>query len=133
MSKRLYISLFSNLVVIKTLSSSHRMYNLYTKLVKILEICKQFSENLVNITFTEHIQMTRAHITFGTSPHPKRNKRPHRLMQESKSGGIAKQCLTVRKTCLHVFLSKTACLLVKNQTFRLKGCHNSIKLPNFAF
>ena len=49
MSKKLYISLiFSNLVVIKTLSSNHRMYNLYTKLVKILEICKQFSENLVN-------------------------------------------------------------------------------------
>ena len=24
------------------------MYNLYTKVVKILEICKQFSENLVN-------------------------------------------------------------------------------------
>ena len=24
------------------------MYNLYTKIVKILEICKQFSENLVN-------------------------------------------------------------------------------------
>ena len=49
MSKRLYMSLiFSNLVVIKTLSSSHRMYNLYTKFVKILEICKQFSENLVN-------------------------------------------------------------------------------------
>ena len=49
MSKRLYISLiFSNLVVIKTLSSTHRMYNLYTKFVKILEICKQFSENLVN-------------------------------------------------------------------------------------
>ena len=24
------------------------MYNLYTKFVKILEICKQFSENLVN-------------------------------------------------------------------------------------
>ena len=49
MSKRLYISLiFSNLVVIKTLSSNHRMYNLYTKFVKILEICKQFSENLVN-------------------------------------------------------------------------------------
>ena len=40
--------IFSNLVVIKTLSSNHRMYNLYTKLVKILEICKQFSENLVN-------------------------------------------------------------------------------------
>ena len=41
MSKRLYISLiFSNLVVLKTLSSNHRMYNLYTKFVKILEICK---------------------------------------------------------------------------------------------
>ena len=40
--------IFSNLVVIKTLSSNHRMYNLYTKFVKILEICKQFSENLVN-------------------------------------------------------------------------------------
>ena len=24
------------------------MHNLYTKFVKILEICKQFSENLVN-------------------------------------------------------------------------------------
>ena len=50
MSKKLYISLifFSNLVVIKTLSSNHRMYNLYTKFVKILKICKQFSENLVN-------------------------------------------------------------------------------------
>ena len=49
MSKKLYISLiFSNLVVIKKLSSNHRMYNLYTKFVKILEICKQFSENLVN-------------------------------------------------------------------------------------
>ena len=49
MSKRLYISLFfSNLVVFKTLSPNHRMYNLYTKFVKILEICKQFSENLVN-------------------------------------------------------------------------------------
>ena len=49
MSKKLYISLvFSNLVVIRTLSSNHRMHNLYTKFVKILEICKQFSENLVN-------------------------------------------------------------------------------------
>ena len=49
MSKKLYMSLiFSNLVVIKTLSSNHRMYNLYAKFVKILEICKQFSENLVN-------------------------------------------------------------------------------------
>ena len=49
MSKRLYISLiFSNLVVFKTLSSNHRMYNLYTKFVKILEICKQLSEKLTN-------------------------------------------------------------------------------------
>ena len=49
MSKKLYMSLvFSNLVVIKTLSSNHRMHNLYTKFVKILEICKQFSENFVN-------------------------------------------------------------------------------------
>ena len=49
MSKKLHISLiFSNLVVLKTLSSNRRMHNLYTKLVKILEICKQFSENLVN-------------------------------------------------------------------------------------
>ena len=49
MSKKLYISLiFSNLVVFKTLSPNHRMYNLYTKFVKILDICKQFSENLVN-------------------------------------------------------------------------------------
>ena len=49
MSKKLCISLiFSNLVVLKTLSQNHRMYNLYTKFVKILEICKQFSGNLVN-------------------------------------------------------------------------------------
>ena len=40
--------IFSNLVVLKILSSNHRMYNLYTKFVKILEICKQFSEYLVN-------------------------------------------------------------------------------------
>ena len=45
MSKRLYISLISsNLVVFKTLSPNRRMYNLYTKFVKILEICKQLSE-----------------------------------------------------------------------------------------
>ena len=49
MSKKLYISLiFNNLVMFKTLSSNHRMNNLYAKFVKILEICKQFSENLVN-------------------------------------------------------------------------------------
>ena len=36
MSKRLYMSLiFSNLVVLKKISSNHRMYNLYTKFVKI--------------------------------------------------------------------------------------------------
>ena len=39
---------YYNLVVSKTLSSNHRMYNLYTKFVRILEICEQFSENLVN-------------------------------------------------------------------------------------
>ena len=49
MNSKLYMSLiFSNLVVAKTLSSNRRMYILYTKFVKILEICKQFSENLVN-------------------------------------------------------------------------------------
>ena len=40
--------IFSNLVVFKTLSPNHRMYNLYTKFVKILEICKQLSEKLTN-------------------------------------------------------------------------------------
>ena len=40
--------IFSDLAVIKTLSSNHRTYNLYTKFVKIFKICKQFSENLVN-------------------------------------------------------------------------------------
>ena len=40
--------IFSNLVMNNTLSSIHRMYNLYTKFIKILEICKQFSVNLVN-------------------------------------------------------------------------------------
>ena len=56
MSKKLYMSLiFSNLVVFKTLSSNHRMYNLYTKFVKILEICKQFSENLVNESVMFHV------------------------------------------------------------------------------
>ena len=49
MRKKLHMLLvFSNLLMFKTLSSDHRMYNLYTKFVKILEICKQFSENLVN-------------------------------------------------------------------------------------
>ena len=39
--------IFSNLVVIKTLSSTHRMYNLYTKFVKLLALCMQLSETLV--------------------------------------------------------------------------------------
>ena len=41
MRKVVYIADYTNLVVLKTLSSNHRMYNLYTKFVKILEICKQ--------------------------------------------------------------------------------------------
>lgn len=40
--------IFSNLVAVNQLSLNHRMYNLYTKFVKILGICKQFSQNLVN-------------------------------------------------------------------------------------
>ena len=49
MYKKLRISLiFSKLVVSKLLISNHRMHNLYTKFVKILGICKQFSNNLVN-------------------------------------------------------------------------------------
>jgi len=49
MYKKLRISLiFSKLVVFKLLILNHRMHNLYTKFVKILGICKQFSNNLVN-------------------------------------------------------------------------------------
>ena len=48
MRKVVYIADYTNLVVLKTLSSNHRMYNLYTKFVKILEICKQLSEKLNN-------------------------------------------------------------------------------------
>ena len=49
MFKKLCISLiFSNLVATKLLSSNHRMHNLYTKFVKILEICKQSSNKFVN-------------------------------------------------------------------------------------
>ena len=33
----------------KKLSYHQYMYNLYTKFIKILEICKQFSQNLVNV------------------------------------------------------------------------------------
>ena len=46
---KLRISLiFINLVLSESLSLNHRMHNLYTKFVRILEICKQFSHNLVN-------------------------------------------------------------------------------------
>lgn len=56
MIKKLCISLFlSNLVVSKLLNSNQRMHNLYTKFVKILEICKQLSKNLVN----DHGNITR--------------------------------------------------------------------------
>jgi hypothetical protein len=49
MHKKLRISLiFSKLVVLKLFISNHHMHNLYTKFVKILGICKQFSNNLVN-------------------------------------------------------------------------------------
>ena len=49
MFKKLYISLiFSNLVVTKSLNSNHRMHNLYANFVKILDVCKSFSTNLVN-------------------------------------------------------------------------------------
>ena len=48
MRKVVYIADYTNLVAIKTLSPNHRMYNLYTKFVKILEICKQLSEKLTN-------------------------------------------------------------------------------------
>ena len=49
MFKKLCISLiFSNLAVRKSLSPNLRMHNLLTKFAKILGICKQFSDNLVN-------------------------------------------------------------------------------------
>ena len=49
MFEKLCISLiFINLVFSESLSLNHRMHNLYTKFVRILDICKQFSHNLVN-------------------------------------------------------------------------------------
>ena len=49
MFKKLHISLiYSNLVVIKSLNSNHRMHNLYANIVKILDVCKRFSTELVN-------------------------------------------------------------------------------------
>lgn len=40
--------IFRNLVMIKTLNPNHRIYNLYTKFVKTIEICKQFFKNIIN-------------------------------------------------------------------------------------
>lgn len=49
MFKKLRISLiFSNLVVVKTLNSNHCMHSLYANFVRILEVCKQYSLDLVN-------------------------------------------------------------------------------------
>ena len=57
MLKKLHISLiFSNLVVVKTLNSNHRMHNLYANFVKILGVCKQFAQDLVNEKEKVHIQ-----------------------------------------------------------------------------
>ena len=39
--------IFSNLVVIKTLSSNHRMYNLYAKFVKILDLSSTYKCNFL--------------------------------------------------------------------------------------
>ena len=49
MFKKLRISLiYSNLVVTKSLNSNHRMHNLCANFVRILEVCKRFSQDLVN-------------------------------------------------------------------------------------
>ena len=49
MYEKLRMSLnFSKLAVLKLTTSNHHMHNLYTKFIKILGICKQFSNNLVN-------------------------------------------------------------------------------------
>ena len=56
MFKKLRISLiFINLVFPKSLSLNQRMHNLYTKFVRIVEISKHFSHNLVN----EHVTIVR--------------------------------------------------------------------------
>ena len=49
MYKKFRMSLnFSKLATSKLITSNHHMHNLYTKFIKILGICKQFSNNLVN-------------------------------------------------------------------------------------
>lgn len=46
MVSKLSISLISiNLVVLKLLNANNRIHNLHTKVIKILEICKQLSKN----------------------------------------------------------------------------------------
>ena len=76
MSKKLHISLIlSNLVMSKPLSFNHRMYNLHTKFVKILEICKQCSKNLGNIphrgqvTKFSDLEVTTLYLTAETESH----------------------------------------------------------------
>ena len=49
MKEKLYIQEFiCNLVLLNTLSYKISMHNLYTNFVKILDICKLFSQDLVN-------------------------------------------------------------------------------------
>lgn len=49
MKEKLYIQEFiCNLVLLNTLSYKISMHNLYTNFVKILDICKLFSKDLVN-------------------------------------------------------------------------------------
>ena len=49
MKEKLHIrEIICNLVIINTLSSTIRMHNLYANFVKILDICKFFSKDLVN-------------------------------------------------------------------------------------
>ena len=49
MIKKLYILLiFSNLMVAKLLNTNHHMHNLFTIFAKFLEICKEFSKEIVN-------------------------------------------------------------------------------------
>lgn len=48
MFRKFYISMiYSNLATIKTMNSNHRMHNLHANFARILEVCKQYSEDLV--------------------------------------------------------------------------------------
>ena len=69
MFEKLRISLiFINLVLPKSLSLNHRMHNLYTKFVRILEICKQFSHNLVNAARLFHLKEAFIACLYGENP-----------------------------------------------------------------